>query len=147
MLNFIRTGAFGPVTLGLPRSQVRALLGEPDDWSAEARNDDSAAIWKYGTTEFHFYADRLWLIHSDEFHTPHGGPQLELDPWELRRELTVPDLKCALETANIPYVCKPDPGNAGGVAILAGAGVRFLFAESDTPGSGGLLSFSLKLDE
>lgn len=64
-------GRFGPFAKGATQAMVQESLGEPD-----ARNNPGAlvepmSIWVYGKTicqghlEFHFAADKLWMIFAD----------------------------------------------------------------------------------
>ncbi len=57
--DFLKTGQFGPVQLGMTQDEVRQLLGNPQDWGGQ--------IWKYDEMEFHFgdQERRLWLIWCD----------------------------------------------------------------------------------
>ncbi|MCB8942224.1 MAG: hypothetical protein H6658_00480 [Ardenticatenaceae bacterium] len=47
LLEFFKTGQFGPVKIGTTRSEVKALLGMPD-------NQTSPNLWEYGGVELHF---------------------------------------------------------------------------------------------
>jgi hypothetical protein len=83
MREFLSSGAFGPLTVGMSRAQVRATLGEPHDWSIQSRQARLPAIWKYGVVEFHFHpeTDAVWLIHADYFNNLHLGCAADLDAW------------------------------------------------------------------
>src|ERR1700692_2197538 len=56
MLEFFRTGAFGPLHLGMARVQIEAILGPPDDYAVlsrrERRQCKGDTPWKYS---------RIWL--------------------------------------------------------------------------------------
>lgn len=52
--------------LGITREQLRALLGEPDAKGGTSRKYPRPAIWKYGTTEYHFAGEELALIFEDD---------------------------------------------------------------------------------
>ncbi len=131
LLEFARAGSFGPVTLGLDRERIRGLLASPDDWSAPDRTDRNAAIWKYGTTEFHFEEHVLRLIHSDTFGVPDGGGRLDLDPWVLQRGLALPDLESAMTAEAIPCRREPYPYEPGAVVLRSAESVHFLFVSAD----------------
>lgn len=47
LLEFFKTGRFGPVCIGMSRREVRILLGAPDNYPAPD-------IWEYGGVELHF---------------------------------------------------------------------------------------------
>lgn len=66
---FSRTGNISPLFLGMDRQEIAGIFGDPDDHSAGS-HAQRAAIWKYGSLEFHFGADgSLWLVYMD---TPEG---------------------------------------------------------------------------
>jgi hypothetical protein len=83
MREFLRSGAFGPLKVGATREQVRATLGEPDDWSIPSRRQRLPAKWKYGVVEFHFDpgTDTIYLIHADDFEHLHAGAAIDFHPW------------------------------------------------------------------
>jgi hypothetical protein len=56
MREFLRTGQFGPVTLGDSADTVRAVLGEPTDWY-DPPEPWNPGFWRYGDVEFYFTAD------------------------------------------------------------------------------------------
>ena len=91
MQDFLRTGEFGPVSLGLTRRQLRDCLGNPEDWGPYPKAEQHAAIWKYGDVEFffHFQEDALGGIFADHIGTLKGGGAIDLDPWVLSGNLTV----------------------------------------------------------
>lgn len=81
LLEFIKTGRFGPVSLGMSRHDVFALFGKPDVVGA---GNLETRLCKYGDIEFHFQAKTglLYLIWSD--HIPFPGERsrrIRLDPW------------------------------------------------------------------
>jgi hypothetical protein len=62
---FSRTGNISPLSLGMHRQQLADMFGLPEDWSA-GTGVERAAIWKYGSLEFHFEKDgQLRLIYMD----------------------------------------------------------------------------------
>ncbi len=81
IVEFCRTGRFGPVALGMSRHDVLALLGEPD--VAGAGNLETR-LCKYGDIEFHFQEKTglLYLIWCD--HIPFPGERsrrVRLSSW------------------------------------------------------------------
>ena len=143
LLDFVRSGAFGPVTLGQSRERLRELLGPPDAWGPSQQGPAHALIWKYGTTEFHFPGPALSLIHSDAFEIPQGGARIDLDPWILRFGLALPSVEAALTDEGIAYSRHDDRHNPGAILLRTEAGVAFLFAELDEGTPPGLSGFSL----
>ena len=135
------------MTLGLDRERIRGLLGAPDDWSAPDRSDRNAAIWKYGTMEFHFAKAVLRLIHSDTFGVPDGGSRLELDPWVLRRGLPLSELENAMTAAAIPCRREPYPHEPGAVVLNSAGSVYFLFTSADGSNAPQLSTFWSSADD
>jgi|SRR5581483_1206591 len=103
---FLRTGQFGPVALGMHQDEVTHILGPPHDFSVPRRHRKRSDILKYGTMELHFdeSADyRLYLIFADNFQHFSGGNALELDPWVIHGHLSRPEAEDALRQAEIPF--------------------------------------------
>jgi hypothetical protein len=78
MRDFLRTGEFGPIRLGMTTNQVEHLLGKPQDWGGQlplrpyyepldpGRSYNDFPIWIYDAMEFHFgYNGQLFLIYCD----------------------------------------------------------------------------------
>ena len=105
LLEWLRTGLFGPLHLGMTRLEVRDLLGPAEDWSSARNPDGSSAIWKYGDFEFYFdgHDAPLHLLRADSFRVPSGGQTMALDPWILRRGLSRRALARRLTAEGIPH--------------------------------------------
>ena len=103
MQDFLQTGEFGPIRLGLSRRQLRSRLGEPEAWGPAPRAKHNAGIWKYGDVEFHFNGDMLWLIFADHVTTLKGGRAIDLDPWVLNGNATINQALSDLEESHIPF--------------------------------------------
>lgn len=64
-------GRFGPLAKGATQSAVLDALGEPDARNAVGVLPENVGIWVYGKSlcnghlEFHFLADKLWMIFAD----------------------------------------------------------------------------------
>jgi hypothetical protein len=88
LVDFLRTGLFGPVVLGATTDVVQGLIGADssvvDEYRSEFRNSRGRIkgwVWKFGDIEFHFDSEEvLWLIHADDFKQPTAIPPIELDP-------------------------------------------------------------------
>jgi len=103
---FIRSGQLGPIKIGLSRNEVKTAFGEPNQWHSKSPSWKTANIWKYGDTEFHFRADKLWMIFFDEFDIPNVGDKLELDAWGLSNQVTLSQMESKLKVAEINYHCE-----------------------------------------
>ena len=104
MLDFLRTGHFGPVHLGISRIQTRDCLGEPEQWGPAPRAKHNAGVWKYGDIEFYFdNSNTLWMIFSDHVKTLKGGAAMDLNPWVLNGSLMVKQALREFEDAGIPF--------------------------------------------
>lgn len=139
--DFARTGAFGPVELGAARDRVRESLGAPDGWGGSGTSERTAAIWKYGTTEFHFADDALGRVYSDDFEVPEGGSRVALDPWIVRSGLAIGALERGLGAEGIAWKQAPYPPQPGTTLVRSAAGVCFAFGTRDgqpLPGLWGL---------
>ena len=129
MQDFLRTGEFGPVCLGISRRQVRGHLGEPEDWGPAPRAKHNAGIWKYGDIEFHFSGDALWLIFANPVEKLHGGRAIDLDPWVLDGDASVNQVLEGLAAADIAYERIPWAHEDATGRFRVGAGVELLFLD------------------
>lgn len=132
VLDFLRTGQFGPVHLGISRDQLQDHLGEPESWSFGSsrhptRTPARAAVWKYGDIEFHFNSDMLVLIFTDHIRILKGGEAIDLNPWVLSRKATVKQVLGDLEAAQISCQRIDWKLNDGTVRFRVGAGVELVF--------------------
>ena len=108
LLEFFRTGRFGPIELGMRRQEVMNLIGGPDDFGLPPTHPMQAAVWLYGDMEFHFSKDksRLFLIWCD--HIPFPGKKsgrVNLDAWLFAKgkQPNKKELENGLKTADIRY--------------------------------------------
>lgn len=131
MLAFLRTGGFGPVSLGFTRRQLRGCLGEPDDWGPAPRAKHNAGIWKYGDIEFHFHfrEDALVSIFADNIKTLNGGEAVDIDPWIFHGGLLAADALESLAAAAIPYERIHWTFDDDTERYRVGAGVELIFAD------------------
>ena len=129
MQDFLRTGEFGPVRLGLTRDQLRGYLGAPEDWGPTPKAERYAQIWKYGDIEFHshFKEDALVSLFADHVGTLRGGRAIDLDPWVLNGDALVGQVLKSLTLAQIPYQRIPWALDDDTERYLVGAGVELLF--------------------
>jgi hypothetical protein len=128
---FVETGRFGRVCLGMSKAWVESILGAPDDTGGTSRKHREPAIWRYGDVEFHFDVrdGGLWLIHLDDFDLPSGGKSIALDPWIIRGSLTLAEAEERLTLDGVAYEvadCEDDK------LLTTWAGVKLLFSGGGT---------------
>jgi hypothetical protein len=70
-LEFIRSGKFDPITLGKSKEWTLNNFADPDG-QAEFPEVYEEPLWRYGTIEFHFNGNALFLIFSDSIDTLSG---------------------------------------------------------------------------
>jgi hypothetical protein len=135
MQDFLRTGEFGVVSLGLTRRQLRGCLGEPEQWGPAPRAKHNAGVWKYGDIEFffHFREDVLVGIFADNIKTLNGGSTIDLEPWVLNSSLTVKQALREFEDAGIPCERIEWKLNDGTERFRVGAGVELVFWDEAQP--------------
>ena len=130
MLDFLRTGEFGPIKLGISRAELRGCLGNPEDWCVDPKGVNYAAIWKYGDTEFYFdNGDALWLIFADHIENLRGGAAVEIDPWIFHGGLLVADALESFSAAGILYERIHQTLDDDTERYRVGAGVELIFAD------------------
>jgi len=126
---FLFTGRFGPVELGMKRQDVLTCLGVADCTGGTSRKHRIPAIWKYGSFEFHFgdAGQPLTLIHADDFEGLTGGARVALEPWCLSGRLARDAAERAFQAARLTYFLRPDPSGDAGDQLLTEGGVALLF--------------------
>lgn len=108
LLDFFRTGNFGPVQLGMSRQEVYDLLGEPDDYGCPNTSLMEANVWLYDAIELHFFDEfPLWLICTDHISYPDWwvSERIKLDAWLFSNgyQPNKRELEAGLAEQNIPY--------------------------------------------
>jgi len=126
MRDFIASGRFGSIQLGVSRAEVEALLGPPHAWS-EPGPLQAAAIWKYGGVEFYFGSGVLWMIFCDDF----GSPCTQINCWILQRGLSLVQAEAELQAAAIQYSQVDVPNLPGDVYLACASGVQLQFAPAE----------------
>jgi hypothetical protein len=120
MEDLLLRGDLGPVRLNMTPEQVLSLLGESDIGTdlSRKKGNRGRGIWKYGDVELHFENGTLFLIYSDGFKdAPLGGSRLTLDPWWIRRNITLPQAKQKLDALGSRYIEKSDRYNPDSVVL------------------------------
>lgn len=130
MLDFARTGRIGPIHCGLPREDLRKLLGDPPNWGLASSPAAQAQIWRYGNVEFHFNdLENVYLIFSDHDHLTDGGDTLCLDPWVIQKELPRAQFEAELVRVGIDFVVVRPAYDPNQRIIETVAKVNFVFME------------------
>ena len=138
MLEFIRTGELGPLRIGLTRSEVRSLLGDPPQWVA-AEPKESSQIWRYGDVEFYFADETLVMIFADHDDRNKGSDALIIDPWIVRQDLMRNEFERELIGQGIAFRSSQWDIDPSQFHVKTDAGVTFSFVdepedEFDQPG-------------
>jgi hypothetical protein len=146
LLEFLRTGRFGPTGLGVSREAVAQAFGPPDDRDAGSASDGVARIWRYGDVELHFARgpSPLHLVHAEHFAVPGGGPRIELDPWIVSGQLRRDDAQRWLSGAGIAFTLRPLAFWPDLDELRTSSGVSLTFEGEDgtCPGERRLVSMS-----
>ena len=132
MVEFITTGGFGPVCLGLTRADIYQLCGPPDRMGGTSRRYPVPCIWQYGDIEIHFEqdGDRAVRLYLDDFAVPSGGNAIVLDPWIVYGGLTRSAFEDALRSMDVDYRLKDAPWAQGAVTVIqVPTGIKFWFQD------------------
>lgn len=80
LLDFIKTGKFDHLKLGMSKEEVLRVFPEPEYWGTEKKYRLDP-VWLYGNFELHFQDENLFMIFNDYVDSLDGGLILEIDPW------------------------------------------------------------------
>src|SRR5260370_3159612 len=152
ILEFFRTGAFGPLHLKMTRRQIEEIVGPPDDYGVRSAKEGGrhrkeedhwkdSSVWFYGdharggNVELFFDDGHcLHAIHIDYLFESiaSGGKKIEIDPWILHPGLSLEDAQTALTQSQLSYHIRPDPFqeeglNEGTVHLVLETGVLLYF--------------------
>jgi hypothetical protein len=102
---FLITGAFGQIRLGMTRQQFIDIFGKPENWGSH-QDLQKAEIWVYGGFEFYFpkRSDDLYMIFSDHLHHLKTGKVFDVDSWIFDEHLTLTSCENALQHEQIPFI-------------------------------------------
>jgi hypothetical protein len=103
---FLLTGEFGSVCLGMSREQVTERLGSPEGWHFAFESDQNPDIYKYGDVQLYFASsedNRLIMIAIDDFKQMEGAEQLLIDPWKLHGGMSLKQVTQMFDESNISY--------------------------------------------
>jgi hypothetical protein len=114
IFEFLKTGEFGNVKLGMSREEVLAILGEPRAWyNDKGRDLMRAHVWEYEWVSFYFTPahieylnEGLYMISMSRFYGIHGievTPHYTLDTWALSHEQDVDFVEQRLIDAGLTF--------------------------------------------
>ena len=139
--DFLRTGSFGPIRLGMTKKEAYHLLGKPQQWGGDfpwwteerreqARPYDDCPIWKYDQMEFHFgdQGQQLFLIWCDYLDTLQSeGAVFSLDRWVFKADLpTREQMEQALTEAGIDYT-RRELEDYGKLVLASGVEISYAY--------------------
>jgi hypothetical protein len=146
LLEFLRTGDFGGITLGMTRQQIIDLLGIPPNWMITKRRKrfEISPIWRYGSMEFYFAENSgaFHMIFTDHFPLEGSETLSIIDPWLLRGGLTFDEALTLLIPTGLPYQIAPEL-HTGVTYLTFASGVKISFEANEPNRPLRLSSFSL----
>lgn len=137
LIDFFRTGNFGPVQLGMTRQEVYDLLGEPDWCQSPDTNLMRSNIWMYKPIELHFFDEfPLRLICTDHISYPNfwDSKRIGLDAWLFSNgyQPNKNELEAGFREQNLPFTyLEMEPKDEDDVKskFLFESGVEILIAD------------------
>jgi hypothetical protein len=126
MMDFVKYGAFGALQKGLPRDELQGLLGVPEMWGTQDKLS-IADLWRYGNVEFHFFDHQVSFIFSDGDDLCDGEKTLLIDPWIVRKGLSLKEFTDTLTQIDIPFTTKPYQYDETQQTVTTSGGAIFSF--------------------
>jgi hypothetical protein len=129
--SLIRQGMLGGAHVQMERVEIRACLGEPDDWIEPNKDPcvvDRAPIWRYGSFEVHFFLDdSVSMLFTDYLDEPEAGQHRDLDAWILCRrwKRTLQAVRAELEPRDVEFEELKDRRGAPLLRVRGGADLTF----------------------
>ncbi|HEY3451971.1 MAG TPA: hypothetical protein VGK67_36770 [Myxococcales bacterium] len=126
---FLETGFFGPIELGMQKPEIEDALGPPDSEGGTSQSQREPLIWRYGPFELHFAEDsgQLERISTEDLAVLEGGPRLALDAWALSAKSTRSEVERKLAEAGIGFARTLHPWDERTVELVTGGLVSLLF--------------------
>lgn len=137
--DWIVKGELGPFRVGASKADLIRIVGHPDQ--AGCPDDGEDQVWKYGDLELLFTGrSHPFTVYCVEMHAfadvPSGGRKLRIDPWIVRSELPLADMRRALAQHGVAYseeVAKHDDTNLH-LVVREDPRIRLDFITSDRDG-------------
>lgn len=130
--DFAATGMFGPIQLGMTRTEIEQLLGTPELWGTE-KHCGVATIWRYSEIEFYFEKNKLFMVFTDHDTLANGGNACAIDPWIIRPGLPGDELETALRGERIEFTVSRPNHDLRQRLILTAGSVEFSFVDHTDP--------------
>lgn len=131
LLEWLRTGRFGPVHLGMSRAEVEGVLGPPEMMGGRtSRRKRRPTIWKYGDVEMYFggeLEDPLHTVFLEGLSVPSEGQRLVIDPWRLRGGMGLEEAIQQLEAEGLRFEQRVNPVDKDYVELSLESGVKLSF--------------------
>lgn len=149
---FILEGKFDYIKLGQTKQWIINNFPNPDDYSDEDLNFN---IWQYGSIEFHFDNDELFLIWCDNLPYLDSSKTLKINMWIFKdlSKLTLLYVLSIMNTEQSNYSVKFDKQLNNAVIKIRESGVTLWFEnieeweDSTNPGNYHLVGFGLNHPE
>lgn len=126
LVEFLRTGVFGKLKLGMAERDVQSIVGPPEDYSTSL---SEPFIWKMGVCEIMFEHGQVMSIEQKFNETGHWPPiEYEPESWRVVRELTPVELPKRAEEMRFAIVDRVEPQYLPGTVLyLLDNNVRIVF--------------------
>ena len=83
LTEFIKTGQFGFLQLGMTKAELESQLFPPEDWQSN-KSKESSPLWRYGNFELYFdERQTLYRIFNDYIPQLDGGDSTIIKDWWL----------------------------------------------------------------
>ncbi|WP_162921710.1 hypothetical protein [Listeria costaricensis] len=127
--DFILNGKFDYIKIGQTKEWITTNFPDPDSINNMGHN---LFIWTYGNIEFHFNADRLFLIWCDNFHSFSAGQNIRLDKWifEDTQHLTLQSMTDILHRHKVDFSVTHQPKWQTTVIQITKSHVELFFGPS-----------------
>jgi hypothetical protein len=131
LVEFIRTGALGPIEIGMPLRMVEGVAGPPSKWSEDVDEEGKISMWHYGDISLTFEDETLQSIDSDDFEIPAVGNSIIMQSSLLTNCLTLSQIEHELGEECITYEIKNHPRSDSSIYLVAEGGATMTFRVED----------------
>ena len=129
MEEFVKTGKFGFLRLGMTKKEIVSQKFPPEDWAA-GKTKETSPIWRYGNFELHFdEKNRLERIFNDYVPEIDGGKSIDITNWWIiSKDNSGPTLETTLSHLNLMKLdYRKENVVPGNMKLKLGNGVYFCF--------------------